>query len=291
MPRIAYVNGRYRPFREARVHVEDRGYQFADAAYEVCAVRHGRLEDEDAHLARLGRSLGQLGIPSPMSEGGLRIVLREMVRRNRIRDGLVYIQVSRGVAPRDHAIPEPDLPPSLVVTARRIDPARFERAAETGLRVITVPDERWARCDIKSVSLLPNVLAMARARDAGADDAWLVDREGRITEGTRANAWIVSPDGRLVTRHLGPEILAGITRGELAEIARGQGLRVEERPFTPEEAKGAREAFMTSATQAVGPVVAIDGAKIGDGWPGPVAKALRNAYLIKDAASTNLDNS
>ena len=179
----------------------------------------------------------------------------------------------------------------LSVTARRIDPARFEEAARQGLSIITVPDDRWARCDIKSVSLLPNVLAMARARDAGADDAWLVDGEGRITEGTRANAWIVLPGDRLVTRHLSPEILAGITRAELVALADLQGLTVEERPFTPDEAKSAREAFMTSATQAVGPVVTIDGAKIGDGRPGPVAKALRSAYLCKTQRGTNLDNS
>jgi D-alanine transaminase len=279
MPRIAYVNGRYVPFAEASVHVEDRGYQFADAVYEVCAVREGRLEDEEGHLARLGRSLAALRIRLPMSEAALRLVLREVVRRNRLRYGLVYIQVSRGVAPRDHAFPADPVPPGIVVTGRRIDPGKYDEAAERGLRVALVPDERWARCDIKSVSLLANVLAMAKARDAGADDAWLVDDGGRITEGTRANAWIVTGDGALVTRHLGPEILAGITRDELLKLAQTRQIRVEERAFTTDEAKAAQEAFMTSATQAVGPVVEIDGAKIGDGKPGPIAGLLRAAYL------------
>jgi D-alanine transaminase len=278
MSRIAYVNGRYVAHRDAMVHVEDRGYQFSDGVYEVCEVKDGRLIDERRHVARLERSLGELAIAMPMPAHALGVVLRETVRRNRVRDGFVYIQVTRGVAPRDHAFPAIAPRPALVVTARGIDPLKMEKLADEGIAVITMPDQRWARVDIKSVSLLPNVLAKQAAREQGAREAWLVDRDGFVTEGSSSNAWIVSKDGRLVTRPIGRDILRGITRTVLLDVIREQGLELDERPFTVEEAHAAREAFVTSATQSVMPVVRIDGRPVGNGAPGLIASALRRAY-------------
>jgi D-alanine transaminase len=278
MSRIAYVNGRYVAHRDAMVHVEDRGYQFSDGVYEVCEVKDGRLIDERRHVARLERSLGELAIAMPMPAHALGVVLRETVRRNRVRDGFVYIQVTRGVAPRDHAFPATAPRPALVVTARGIDPRKMEKLADEGIAVITMPDQRWARVDIKSVSLLPNVLAKQAAREQGAREAWLVDRDGFVTEGSSSNAWIVSKDGRLVTRPIGRDILRGITRTVLLDVIREQGLELDERPFTVEEAHAAREAFVTSATQSVMPVVRIDGRPVGNGAPGLIASALRRAY-------------
>jgi D-alanine transaminase len=278
MSRVAYVNGRYLPHALAKVHVEDRGYQYSDGVYEVCEVREGRLVDERRHLERLERSLAEIRLTPPMSPAALRVILRETVRRNRVREGLLYLQVTRGVARRDHAFPPPGTKPSIVVTARSIDRAKVEAQAETGVAVITVPDNRWERVDIKTVSLLPNVLARQAARDQGAREAWFVDREGFITEGSSSNAWIVSKEGAIVTRPAMPGILRGVTRAVVLEIASEQGLRVEERRFTAEEARAAREAFLTAATQLVMPVVAIDGQKIGAGRPGPVARALRAKF-------------
>jgi D-alanine transaminase len=278
MSRIAYVNGRYLPFRDAKIHVEDRGFQFADAVYEVCEVRGGRLVDERRHMARLERSLGELRMRLPMSLRALGIVLRELVRRNRIDYGLVYLQISRGVARRDPAFPGTNLPPTVVATARPLNIARNEALAEKGIAVISVPDNRWGRVDIKTVGLLPNVLARQAAIDRGARDAWFVDKDGKVTEAASANAWIVLPGGSLVTRHADHAILRGITRMVTFEAVKAQRLTVEERAFTLEEAYTAREAFETSATQIVMPVVSIDGHRIGDGKPGPVAKALRQAF-------------
>src|SRR5437016_5379320 len=184
MSRIAYVNGRYLPRRDASVHVEDRGYQFSDGVYEVCEVRGGRMIDERRHLARLARSLAELRIPAPMSTAALGVVLRETIRRNRVRDGIVYLQITRGAARRDHAFPPAGTPPSLVVTARNSDAAKGERTAAAGIAVITVPDNRWGRVDIKSIALLPNVLAKQAAREQGAGEAWFVDAQGRVTEGS-----------------------------------------------------------------------------------------------------------
>lgn len=278
MSRIAYVNGRYVAHRDATVHVEDRGYQFSDGVYEVCEVKGGQLIDERRHIARLARSLDELAIAMPMPAHALGVVLRETVRRNRVRDGVVYIQVTRGVAPRDHAFPAIALRPALVVTARGIDPLKIEKLADEGIAVITMPDQRWTRVDIKSVSLLPNVLAKQAAREQGAREAWLVDRDGYVTEGASSNAWIVSKEGRLVTRPIGHDILRGITRTVLLDVIREQGLELDERPFTVEEAYAAREAFVTSATQTVMPVVRIDGRPVGNGAPGLIASALRRAY-------------
>ena len=279
MPRIAYVNGRYVRHAAAAVHVEDRGYQLADGVYEVAEIRGGRLIDEERHLARLDRSLRELAIRWPMTPRALGVVLREVVRRNSIDDGIVYVQVTRGVAPRDHAFPKADVRPSLVVTARAMPmEARTERA-RTGVAVITAPDNRWGRVDIKSVALLPNVLAKQKGREAGAFETWFVDGHGMVTEGTSTNAWIVTADGTLVTRQTDHGILAGVTRAVLLDVVAAQGLRFEERPFSVAEALAAREAFLTSATSAVTPVVRLDGKKLGDGRPGPLAPKLRAALL------------
>ena len=279
MTRVAYVNGRYVPHADAVVHVEDRGFQFADGVYEVWAVLGGRLADAEGHFARLQRSLGELRITAPRSRAALLAVLRETVRRNRVRDGIVYLQVTRGTAPRDHAFPADTTPPSVVVTAKSLDLARIETSARKGVAVVTRPDERWARCDIKTVALLPNALAKQAAREAGAYEAWLVDAEGRVTEGASTNAWIVDAAGRLRTRDTSANILRGITRANLIELAREHQIGVDERAFTVEEAKGAREAFITAASAFLTPVVRIDGAAIGDGRPGPVALRLRALYL------------
>ena len=278
MSRIAYVNGRYRPHRDAVVHIEDRGYQFADGVYEVCEVTGGRLVDERRHMARLQRSLAELRIPLPMTLPALSVVLHETIRRNRVRHGIVYLQITRGVAPRDFAFPAADTPPTLVVTAKNLDPSRNERIAEEGMAVVTVPDNRWARVDIKSVSLLPNVLAKQVAREQGAREAWLVDAQGFVTEGSSSNAWIVTRDRAVVTRPADHGILRGITRTVLLDAINTQGLRLEERAFTVAEAAAAEEAFVTSASQIVLPVVRIDGRPVGSGRPGPVAAALRREF-------------
>ena len=278
MSRIAYVNGRYLPHGEAAVSIEDRGYQFADGVYEVCEVREGKLVDEPRHMARLGRSLAELRIARPMSAKALARILRETVRRNRVRDGIVYLQVTRGVSPRDFPFPASRTRPSLVVTARSHDRTRLDKQAAAGIAVVTEPDLRWSRVDIKSVALLPNVLAKQAARDKGAREAWLVDPEGRVTEGASSNAWIVTRDGVLVTRPLDTDILPGITRSVVIDEIKAQGLQIEERPFTVAEAYAAREAFVTSASQIVMPVVSIDGRPVDDGKPGPVTGCLRRAY-------------
>jgi D-alanine transaminase len=278
MSRIAYVNGRYRPHSEAMIHVEDRGYQFADGVYEVCEVRGGRLVDERRHMARLKRSLDGLRIELPMALAALGIVLRETVRRNRVRDGIVYLQVTRGAARRDHAFPPAGTAPGIVVTARMLDPARGERLAAEGITVITVPDNRWARVDIKSVSLLPNVLAKQAAREQGAREAWFVDAKGFVTEGSSTNAWIVTAGGEVVTRPADHSILNGISRAVVLDAVAAQGFALVERAFTTKEAQAAREAFVTAASQIVQPVVRIDGKPVGDGRPGPVAAALRREF-------------
>jgi D-alanine transaminase len=278
LSRIAYVNGRYAPARSACVSFEDRGFQFADGVYEVCEVRAGQIIDERRHLARLARSLDELRIPGPISPAALAVVMRETVRRNRVRDGIVYVQVTRGAARRDHAFPPPGTAPTLVVSARSLDLAANERVAAQGIAVITLPDNRWARVDIKSIALLPNVLAKQAARDQGAREAWFVDRDGCVTEGSSTNAWIVTQEGSVVTRPADNGILRGITRAVLINAIKEQGLKFEERKFTLEEAYRAREAFVTAASQIVMPVVRIDGRPVGDGTPGPMALALRRDF-------------
>ena len=292
MSRVAYVNGRYVPFGEASVHVEDRGFQFADGVYEVWSVRGGRLNDADGHFDRLDRSLGELAIDPPMSRGALKVVLKETIRRNRIRDGLLYLQVTRGQPslrqrPRDSTFPDPWTPPSVVATARSVNPVAAETRADQGIAVITTPETRWARCDIKTVGLLPNLLAKQKAKDAGATEAWFVDDLGLVTEGASSNAWIVDKDGVLRTRDTQANILRGITRKTLLAILAREGVKMEERPFSLAEAKEAREAFITGAGTLVLPVVSIDGAQVGDGKAGPVAKRLRRLY-IEEARRTSI---
>src|SRR5262249_41300384 len=277
MTRIVYVNGRYHPYSDAVVHAEDRGFQFGDAVYEVCEVRGGRLVDETRHMQRLARSLNELRIPA-MSAGAWSPVMRETIRRNRVRDGLVYLQVSRGARPRDFLFPPDSVVPTVVCLARPVSHARLEAAAAVGIAVKTVPDTRWARCDIKTVMLLPASLAKEAARAEGAKEAWFVDASGNVTEGASSNAWIVDRQGRLVTRQVDNAILRGVTRTTLIDLLKREGIEFVERPFSVEEAKSAREAFITSATNFVMPVVKIDGKPIGNGAPGLLALKLRAEF-------------
>jgi D-alanine transaminase len=281
MARIAYVNGRYVSRDSACIHIEDRGFQFADAVYEVWAVFGGRLSDSAGHYRRLWRSLAELSIARPMGEAALGVVFGEVLRRNKVRDGLLYLQVTRGVAPRDHAFPDPAPAPTIVVSAKSIDMAKVEQRAAKGVAVITTPENRWGRCDIKTVGLLPNVLAKQRAREAGAYEAWFVDDLGLVTEGAASNAWIVDAQGALRTRTIQANILRGVTRDSIVALAAETGLTVDETPFSPDEARSAREAFITGAGSLVLPVVEIDGRSIGEGVPGPVAKRLREFYIEK----------
>jgi D-alanine transaminase len=277
MARFAYVNGRYVDHLDASVHIEDRGYQLADGVYEVVGVRDGKLIDEKPHLDRLDRSLGELRIDWPVTRAALSFIIRELMRRNRLRDGLVYMQVTRGVARRDHAFPTIPVKPALVLTTKNTK--RLGADLGAGVAVKSQPDIRWERCDIKTVALLPNVLAKQAARDSGAYEAWLVDADGCITEGASTNAWIVTPEGELVTRQTNNGILAGITRGTLSSIAKKLQLKFVERPFSLAEAKRAKEAFITSATSFVTPVVKIDGEPVGDGKPGATSRRLREEYV------------
>lgn len=276
MAGIAYANGSYRRIDAPAVLVEDRGYQFADGVYEVIKVVRGRIQDLDRHLDRLERSLGELQIPMPTSRAALVLILKETLRRNRQGDALVYVQVSRGVAPRNHVFPK-SIRPSLVVTVRRPKwPGRAER--EEGVRVVTRPDLRWRRCDVKSVSLLPNVLARQEAAAAGCREAWLVDEGGGVREGSASNAYIVDGEGRLITHPLGPEILGGVTRQVVLEIARSLQIEVVERPFTLDEAQGASEAALSSTSSWLLPVVRIDDRPVRDGKPGPVIGRIAELY-------------
>jgi D-alanine transaminase len=277
MPRFAYVDGQYVPHAKACVHIEDRGFQFADAVYEVIAIRGGVLLDERGHLDRLVRSLGEIRIPLPMSVAALQLVMRELVRRNRVRDAALYLQVSRGAAPRDFRFAA-GMQPTLVMTVRRADFTHQKQLA-AGLKILSVRDLRWARPDIKTVMLLPSSLAKMHAIEQGADDAWMIDGEGRVTEGSSNNAWIVTDAGEIITRPADGKILKGVTRSALQHVAQLFQLRIVERPFTIDEAKRAREAFVTSASAFVLPVVSIDGVSVGDGQPGPVALGLRQRYL------------
>ncbi len=279
MSRVAYVNGTYQPHAHAVVHIEDRGFQFADGVYEVWSVFDGRLADFDGHMTRLHRSLDELRIPHPMTRAALERVLKETVRRNRVREGLCYIQVTRGTARRDHPFPAKGTPPTVVVTARSLPLSKGNASAAKGVAVVTHPDIRWGRCDIKTVGLLPNVLAKQAAKERGAAEAWMVDEMGLITEGSSTNAWIVDEHGRLRTRDCQSNILRGITRAAVLEMVAAEGLELDERAFSIEEVKRAREAFYTSASGFVMPAVSIDGARIGDGKPGPVATRLRQLYL------------
>lgn len=288
MSRIAYVNGRYVPQRDASVNVEDRGYQFADGIYEVVHLYRGRFIDSDRHLTRLERSLGEVRIAMPMSRAALLHVLTEVARRNRMQDGLLYMQVTRGVARRDHAFPAHAVAPAIVVTVRRIPPYPTDVDRWTA-RAITYPDQRWARCDIKSTGLLPNVLARQAAWEQGAAEAILIDSNGMVTEGAATSFWIVDAEGQLRTRHLDQSILPGCTRGALLAVMQDAGVTFEERAFSEAEMRSAREAFLTSATSFVKPIVAIDGQPVGDGRVGPITRQLfglfaRHVHGMSNAA-------
>lgn len=279
--RIAYVNGRYLRHGQAGVHIEDRGLQLGDSIYEVTNVLDGVPVDEDPHLDRLERSLAQIGMDMPMGRPAMKLVMREMIARNKIRDGLLYLQVTRGAARRDHIPPASGQRPTLIMTMRAQDLAALAVRLEKGVAVASMPDQRWARCDIKTVQLLPNLLAKQAAKKKGAFEAWLVDDDGFVTEGASTNAWIVGQDGVVVTRDLSNAILPGVTRRLILEAARDEGLKVAERKFTVADAQAAREAFLSSATGAAIPVVCVDGVQIGDGVPGPLTRQIRELYARK----------
>lgn len=280
--RIAYVNGHYLPFAQASVHIEDRALQFGDGIYEVISVFGGLILDEDPHLDRMERSLRELGMPMPIGRSALKLVIRELITRNRIPDGFMYLQVTRGANKRDHIPPQLDPPrPTLIMTMRRQDIATLNQRLTQGVRVSTQPDIRWGRCDIKTVQLVPNILAKLAARNSGAFEAWLVDRDGYITEGASTNAWIVAADGTVITRDLSNAILPGVTRRVILEALADAQIRVVERKFSVAEAVSAKEAFLSSATGAAVPVVAIDGHIIGMGVPGPVTNRIRELYLAR----------
>ncbi len=278
MSRIIYVNGRYQPYHNAAVHAEDRGFQFADSVYEVIEVLSGKLVDAPRHLDRLERSLSELSMAAPVGRAALLAIIAETLKRNRVTNGIVYIQVTRGSGPRDFAFPPAATPPTLVVIARRQSQDKIAATAQTGIKVITRPDIRWGRCDIKTVMLLPACLAKHDAHEAGANDVWFYDRDGVITEGASANAWIVTERGAAVTRPLCHALLGGITRRTLIDAIAAEGVAFEERAFTRDEALRAREAFITSATNTVMPVIEIDGHQIGDGRPGPLTRQLRTRF-------------
>lgn len=278
MSRIAYVNGRYVPHKAATVHVEDRGFQFADGVYEVCEVWDGKIVDMTRHLDRMRRSLAELCMAWPVTRRAMETIMREVAAQNRVRYGMVYVQVTRGTAKRDFAFPAPSTPPTLVVTARSNSRAEARKVGENGIRIVTTPDIRWERVDIKSVAMLPQVLAKQTARRVGASEAWMVDKEGFVTEGASSNAWIITQDGTLVTRPADRGILRGITRQAIMDYAAANGIKVEERRFSVEEAKDAREAFITAATAIVTPVVQIDDKVLGNGMPGSVASQLRDRF-------------
>lgn len=284
MSQLAYVNGRYVPHRQAAVHIEDRGYQFADGVYEVVPIIRGVLVDEDPHLDRLERSLNELRIAMPMSRKALKMISAELMRRNGLSNGFIYMQVTRGVAKRDHKFPN-GVRPALVMTTRQSRGPSAQQLRD-GIGVITIPDIRWERCDIKSVSLLPNVLGKQQAVESGAYEAWMIDGDGKVTEGTSTNAWIVTQDGELITRTANNAILNGITRQRLLKLAERDGVRFVERPFSVKEAKEAREAFITSSSNFVLPVTSIDSAPVGNGHPGLLTTQLREIYSNFASGST-----
>lgn len=278
MTRQVYVNGAYLPYRDATIHVEDRGLQFADSVYEVFEIWNGVLVDATRHIARLLRSLNELAIAAPRTEASLRLIFSEVIRRNRVRHGLLYVQVTRGVAPRDFLPPNDALDPTIICFARRLNPDAREQLANAGIAVITMDEMRWARCDIKTVMLLPAVLAKQEAARHGAKEAWFIDHNGYVTEGASSNAWIVTSEGELQTRSLGREILPGITRHGVIDGLRNLGLTLKLEAFSRTDALAASEAFITSATGTVMPVVKIDGHVIGSGKPGPITRDLRARF-------------
>ena len=276
MSRTVYLNGEWLEEADAKISIFDRGYTFADAIYEVTAIVGGKLIDYPGHSARMQRSLGELGMVCPLDENELLAVHREIVARNNVEEGMIYLQISRGVDDRDFVYPEEMKPTfSMFTQTKKVLENPY---AKSGISVISLPDWRWERRDIKTVQLLYPTMAKTQASRQGADDAWLLE-DGFVTEASSATAHIVKKDGTLVTRDLSHVILPGITRASTLDLAREAGIKVEERPFTLEEAKEAAEAFNTSATNFVLPVVSIDGQKIGDGTPGPITKKLRDIYV------------
>lgn len=280
--RTAYVNGRYLPHGQAMVHIEDRALQLGDGIYEVNSVIAGQAINQEYHLDRMERSLRELGIAMPMSRAALKIVMGEMIARNRIANGMLYLQVTRGAGRRDHVPPPHPPKPTLIITMRGQDMTALAKRMDTGVAVVTQPDIRWGRCDIKTVQLLPNLLAKQAARQSGAFEAWLVDEDGFVTEGASTTAWIVSHDGTVITRDLSHAILPGVTRRAMLDVLAQAQIKVVERKFTVTEARAAREAFMTSATGAALPVVAIDGERLGDGRPGSITRRLQDFYAAKN---------
>jgi D-alanine transaminase len=276
--RIAYVDGRYVRHGAAAVHIEDRGLQLGDSVYEVCRIAEGRFLDEEEHLDRLERSLGEIEMAMPMSREALKFVMAETAQRNAVGEGLLYLQVTRGALRRDHAIPKPASKPTLIVTARAIDTDAIARRHADGVGVVTAPDERWGRCDVKSTQLLANLLAKTAAKRVGAFEAWLIDPDGFVTEGGSTTAWIVDSAGAIVTRELSHAILPGVTRRVVLEVAGAAQIPVVERRFTPSEAASAREAFLTSATGGAVPIVTIDGKAVGNGKPGPLTRRIMELY-------------
>ena len=278
MTKVVYVNGTYRRYGDALIHAEDRGFQFGDAVYEVCEVRDGAIVDEDRHLSRLERSLGELDIPLPMGQPAWQRVIQETIRRNRVINGIVYLQVSRGAGPRNFMFSGVETPPTVVCLARPQSRRAQEDAAARGIAVVSVPEMRWGRCDIKTVMLLPASLAKERAKQSGAQEAWFIGPDGHVREGGSSNAWIITRDGELVTPAATNEILRGITRTTLIDLIEREGLKLVERGFTIEEAQSAREAFITSATNLVMPVTEIDGKPVGNGHPGSTSVKLRETF-------------
>ncbi len=274
---IAFVNGRYVFKKEAMVNVEDRGYQFADGVYEVIAVSNSRLIDLDAHLDRLSRSLAELEIAWPLKRRVLVLIFSKLIKRNNLKDGNIYLQISRGVANRNHSFPKTRVRPSLVITVSKFGRPSDKKFRE-GVKVVTMQENRWSRPDIKSIALLPNVLAKEFAYKKDSFETWFLDVDQTITEGSSTNAWIVLPEGEIVTRELGTKILGGITRARMVELARSAGMFVTEKPFSLQDALSAEEAFITSTTSLVMPVIEIDGKTIGSGRPGPVALKLKKLY-------------
>lgn len=280
--RTVYVNGQYCPESEAKVSIFDRGFLFADAVYEVTSVVDGKLVDFPGHMKRLKRSLSELAMPVEVDEEELLAIHRELVARNGIDEGVIYMQITRGEADRDFSYPDRSVPHTLVLFTQKkkiVDNPQAER----GLKVVSVEDLRWGRRDIKTVQLLYPSMAKMEAKARGGDDAWLVE-DGHVTEGTSNNAYIVTADGTIVTRDLSHSILHGITRQAVLAFAKQAGLKIVERPFTLDEAKAAAEAFTTSASGFVMPVVEIDGQPVGDGKVGPVARKLRDIYIRESRA-------
>ena len=275
MSRIAYVNGAYVPHHDAAVSIDDRGYQFGDGVYEVVYIIDGKLVDEAPHLDRLERSLSEMAMTMPVARGVLQMIMARVTRLNQVKNGLVYLQITRGVAKRDHKWTKP-LKPSLVVTAKSTAPVSKTASA---VKVITVPDERWDRRDIKTIQLLPNCMAKQKAYQAGVYEAVMIDPDGTITEGSSSNMWIVTKKGAIITRPATHKILNGITRRTVHAVAKQMQLTVEERAFTKQEALDASEAFLTSASSHVTPIGQIDDSPVGDGAVGTVAKRLRAAYI------------